>query len=233
MKLLLTILLIASTLIAVPSTTEYEKLLKEVVCETGVQYENAKNSPFMKSAEQEFLALNKSEFNTLDSEQQISWYSNLYNFYTMKLIVEHYPIKSIQDIKSPWDSKIVPLWGKQVSLNHIEHEILRKEYDEPRVHFALNCASVGCPSLRATPFTGSVLNTQLDEQAYKFLTDSTRNRVKGKKLYLSKIFQWYGADFNNNYGSYQEYVKEVLQLSHKVKVVFIEYDWNLNNASCK
>ncbi len=232
MKHVLSLLLVTISLFAQPVNIEYNKLLELAVCETGVNYAVAKKSSLMNSVESEFLAVDKSTFDSFSTKQQIAWYSNLYNFYTLKLIVENYPLKSIRDIKTPWDQKIIPLFGKEVSLNHLEHTILRKKYDEPRIHFALNCASIGCPPLRKTPFTGEKLEVQLDEQAQTFLKDESRNRVEGKTLYLSKIFQWYGGDFKKNYGSYQQYAKSVLNITGKMKIKFSEYDWDLNSSTC-
>lgn len=230
MKKLLSILLITFTLSAAPSTVQYGKLLKLSVCEDGVNYQLIKESSLIQKVEKEFLLMNEEEFKTLSENDQIAWYNNLYNFYTVKLIVENMPVKSIRDLKSPWDSKIVPLFGKMISLNHLEHKILRKEYDEPRIHFSLNCASIGCPPLRPTPFTGDSLDIQLDEQAEGFLRDETRNRRENNTIYISQIFQWYGGDFKKKHGSYQNYIKEVLNISGKVKFKFLEYDWGLNSC---
>jgi hypothetical protein len=232
MKTLLLLLITAVTLWAELASTEFAKLLELASCESGVNYQILRSSETLSKVEKEFLATSKDELNSMSEPEQIAWYSNLYNFYTIKLIVDNYPTKSIRDLKSPWDSKIVPLWGKQVSLNHIEHEILRKKFNEPRIHFALNCASIGCPPLRATPFSGAGLESQLDEQALSFLSDKNRNSFDGKTLSVSQIFQWYGGDFKKNYGSYEEYIKSVLKISGKVKVKFLKYDWNLNSSTC-
>ncbi len=231
MKQLL-ILILSLSLYAAPVSDKYAKLLTASVCESGVNYELLTSSPHLTETEKEFLAVSKEEFLSWNESEQIAWYSNLYNFYTIKLIVDHYPLKSINKIGKPWDKKIVPLFGKKVSLNHVEHEILRKDFYEPRIHFALNCASIGCPPLRTAPFTGNNLSLELDEMALTFLTDKNRNRLDGKALYLSKIFQWYGDDFNKAHGSYEKYVKKVLGIEKKVKVKFLEYDWNLNSSNC-
>jgi hypothetical protein len=232
MKQLL-LILIAIALMAAPSSQKYGELLSYAVCETGVNYEVLMKSDHVSKAAAEFQTVTEVEFDKLNESEQIAWYSNLYNFYTIKLIVEHYPTESIRDLKSPWDQKTIPLWGKKVSLNHIEHKVLREKYSEPRIHFALVCASIGCPSLRTTPFTGANLTVELDEQAKLFLTDRSKNRLEDSTLYLSKIFQWYGDDFNDKYGNYQSFVKFVLAIDKKIKVKFLEYDWNLNKAQCK
>jgi len=226
-------IIMTSLLCAEPTSEKYEILLDFAVCETGVEYEKLIETAHVGEAEQEFQVVTKSLFDSWGEQGQLAWLINLYNFYTIKLIVEQYPLESIRDIDSPWDQKIVPLWGEQISLNDIEHEMIRRNYDEPRIHFAVVCASIGCPSLRLTPFTGEDLIAELDEQAELFLNDETKNRRDESKLYLSKIFQWYGDDFDNHYGNYQNYVKSIYGMDERIRVVFQPYDWNLNVTECK
>ena len=129
---------------------------------------------------------------------------NAYNAFTVELILTRYPdLKSIKDLgsllSSPWKPKWIAMLGAQVSLDDIEHAMLRKrgDYDDPRVHFAVNCASIGCPALREEAFVATRLDAQMDEQTLRFMSDRTRNRwnpLRGR-LELSKIFDWYGEDF--------------------------------------
>lgn len=233
MKTLVVITVMVTFLWASPVHTKYSELLSYAVCESGVAYEKLYSGEHLADAAHEFETVTKDDLTSCSEAEKIAWYSNLYNFYTIKLIVEKKPQHSIQDIPGAWDIKFVPLFGKKVSLNYIEHTILRKDFYEPRIHFALNCASIGCPALRVTPFTGEELNVQLDEQALLFLKDKSKNRVEGKTLYLSQIFQWYGTDFKREYGSFEEYVKGVLGLEGKFKLRYTNYDWNLNQSSCK
>ncbi len=213
---------------------EWDNLLSYAVCKEGVYYTKLKESDHITKTDQEFQKVTKSQFQKMNRDAQLAWYINLYNFYTIKLIVEHLPLKNgIRDIGKPWEQKFVPLFGKKVSLNHIEHGIIRKEFDEPRIHFALVCASIGCPPLRRTAFTEENLSTELQEVSVAFLKDPSKNYVQGKKLYLSKIFSWYGGDFKKKHGSYQKYIKNELGLKGKYKVKFLNYDWNLNRATCR
>ena len=118
-----------------------------------------------------------------------------------------------------------------MSLDDIEHETIRKNFDEPRIHFAVNCASISCPSLLQEAFTASKLETQLEKATRHFLTNSDKNEVKDNTLYLSKIFQWYGDDFNQKYDGFKSFVIKTLSLPQKdYKVEFKEYDWNLNES---
>lgn len=232
MKQLLLLLTTVFALWAEPSYMYYEKLLTKGVCAEGVNYELLRGDALVPKTAEEFEKIREEELKSWSEASQIAWYSNLYNFYTIKLILDKSPKKSIQDIPSAWDVKFVPLFGKKVSLNYIEHTILRKNFDEPRIHFALNCASIGCPALRVSPFRAATLSKALDEQALLFLKDEEKNRVDGKKLLVSQIFQWYGDDFKKQYGSYKQYVKQVLGLSGTYRIGFTNYDWNLNRSTC-
>jgi hypothetical protein len=186
------------------------------------------------AVEKQFASVTSTQYDAMNGNDRIAYLINVYNFYTLLLIKGHYPVKSIRDVDKPWDTKFVPLFGDRVSLNHIEHEILRKQFNEPRLHFALNCASAGCPALAREAYTGGQLDRQLDNAAKVFLSDTTKNRIDGTKLKLSKIFQWYGADFKAKYGGYERYVKQVMELDGTFRVSFTEYDWNLNEVqSCE
>ncbi len=215
-----------------PQYSCYNKVLKGFVCTDGVAYDGLKTSGLLDDCLQDFRLQEKS-YVQMEEPDRIAYLTNLYNFFTLRLIAEHYPLASIRDIKRPWKRTFVPLFGKQVSLDHIEHEKLRKDFDEPRIHFAVNCASIGCPSLHPEPFHGKRLEQQLDEAALSFLRDTTRNRVEPPTLKLSRIFDWYGRDFNSRYGSYRAYVQKTLKLGDEAKaytIEFLDYDWSLNDA---
>ncbi len=149
-------------------------------------------------------AVSESAFKSFSTVQQQAFLINAYNAYTVELILTKYPdLASIRDLGSllatPWKRKWVSLLGTTVSLDDIEHEMLRKRgrYDEPRIHFAVNCASIGCPALREEAFVGERLEAQLEEQTVRFLSDRSRNRYNAERtrLDVSKIFDWYGEDF--------------------------------------
>ncbi|MBD3392955.1 MAG: DUF547 domain-containing protein [Chitinivibrionales bacterium] len=231
--LLFLIVCIASARAFDPAYPMYSEILSEYVCDAGVDYAALVQDAALDPVQKEFTSLTRQMYETLGREDRIAFFANLYNFYTLKLIAGHYPVKSIKEIDKPWAREIVPLFGDSVSLDHVEHQIMRKQFDKPRIHFALNCASLGCPALRDEPYVGNRLDAQLESAAKAFLTDTARNRIEGNTLVLSKILKWYGGDFKKKYGGYEEYVKKVLGITGKVKVRFLDYDWDLNDAdSC-
>jgi len=208
---------------------QYSDLLQKNVHDGRVDYKNILTSKSLTKSLDE-LNISREYFDTFDDQEKIAYVINLYNLYTIKLIVDNYPVKSIKDLDKPWDSKIVPFQGEQVSLNHLEHKVLRGKFDEPKIHFALVCASIGCPNISNEPFTGDRLDIQLTNAAISFLQDETKNKIQGKKLHLSKIFKWYGKDFKNRYGSYKNFIMKTMSLEGSRKVTFLDYDWNLNST---
>jgi hypothetical protein len=191
-------------------------------------------------------------FDSWDQNTQLAFLINAYNAYTIDLILTEYPeLESIRDLgsffSSPWDKEIAPLLGKSRSLDDIEHNLIRgdNKYSEPRIHFAVNCASVGCPALREEAYVGERLDAQLDMQTKRFLSDSSRNKIENETLYLSKIFSWYEGDFEKNWkdtNSVSEFIllyKDAMALSSaqvdliesgKADVDYLEYDWSLNDT---
>ncbi len=197
-------------------------------------------------------AVSAEQFNDWPQSEQLAFLINAYNAWTIQLIIDNYPgIDSIRDlgtwIKSPWKKSFIPLLGETLSLDDIEHGRIRAEgvYQDPRIHFAVNCASIGCPPLRTEAFTGDKLDQQLTEQTQLFLMDSSRNRVDGKKLELSSIFKWYRGDFEKGWLGYQSLsaflydYRQALGLNEQqsaqlkaedFKIRFLDYDWNLNDV---
>ncbi|MBX3180874.1 MAG: DUF547 domain-containing protein [Candidatus Hydrogenedentes bacterium] len=179
-------------------------------------------------------------FQTWSKDEQLAFLINIYNASTLRLIIDHYPIKSIKAIgsvfKGPWAQDAVLLFGKKITLDTLEHRIIRKNYSEPRIHFALVCAAMGCPLLRSEAFVGAKLDTQLECQADNFLGDADKNRVdiEHEKLYLSPIFKWYRDDFEAASGSLVAFVAPYLSpnadldMAAKYDVEFTDYDWSLN-----
>lgn len=176
---------------------------------------------------------------TWSEEAQIAYWINAYNAYTIALILQHYPLESIKDIGSsiqipfvntPWGIKFIKIGGEAYDLNNLEHGILRKEFDEPRIHFAVNCASYSCPELRAEAYTGEKLYQQLDEQARIFINDTRKNRITTEKAELSKIFSWYSGDFSDDM-SVEEYINQyaTTKITKSTKVTHMDYDWKLND----
>ena len=170
--------------------------------------------------------------------QKLAYWINAYNPFTVKLIVDNYPLKSIKDlnptitiptVKSIWTKEWFQIGGVDFSLDKIEHKILRKEFEEPRIHFAVNCASISCPILRAEAYTADKVDRQLDEQARIFLNDPTRNVITKDRIQISKIFSWFGGDFKKDQ-SLVEFIDQYTEvdIDEKAKVKFMKYDWNLN-----
>ena len=199
-------------------------------------------------------AVTEATFKRWPKPEQQAFLMNAYNAFTVELILTKYPdLKSIKDLgslfSSPWKPKWVPLLGAKLSLDDIEHGLLRARgvYDEPRVHFAVNCASIGCPMLREEAFTGERLEAQLQQQTERFMADRTRNRWNAQRgrLELSKIFDWYGEDFALGHqgirslkafaGQHAERLADApadrarLQ-SGAFDIAFLDYDWALNDA---
>ena len=194
---------------------------------------------WLKNAE----AVSERDFNSWTEPQQLAFLINLYNAGTLRMIVDNYPIESIKKIgslfKGPWDQKVVRLFGETVTLGHIEHDILRKKYNEPAIHFVIVCAAKGCPPLRAEAYTSDKLKAQLDDQGRVFLAQRDKNRVDlaNRTLHLSPIFKWFDGDFEKKAGTGQSFIPGYLQegyRSHlnagKFKIRYTDYDWSLNEA---
>lgn len=164
--------------------------------------------------------------NTWSKNQRMAFWINAYNIFTIKLIVDNYPTSSIKKITvKPWDKKFISIGDKNYSLNNIETDILRKNYDEPKIHFALNCASKSCPILLNKAYKARSLDAQLTSQTKKFLNDTSKNSFDKKEAKISKIFDWYSADFPDVMGFIKKY--HPLDYTPK-KTTYMEYSWDLN-----
>ena len=185
------------------------------------------------------------EFNGWPKAQRMAFLINAYNAFTVEKILTRYPdLKSIRDFGTvfgnPWKDKFFMLVGRESFLDQIEHEMLRKPgaYNELRVHYAVNCASISCPMLRNEAYTADKLDAQLEEQAVRFLSDRTRNRFAGGKLEVSKIFDWFKEDFGVREQYFAKYAKLLADTPEGQKAVaegraplsFLDYDWSLNDA---
>ena len=170
--------------------------------------------------------------------EQLAYWINAYNAFTVKLIADNYPVKSIEDlhptlnipmVNTVWHKKFFKIGGQKSSLDEIEHAILRKQFNEPRIHFAIVCASYSCPPLRREAYTAKALDRQLEEQAITFINDPKRNKLSNDKAALSKIFNWFEGDFTKN-GSLITYLNRYARtkLKSDAKISYLDYDWNLN-----
>jgi len=222
----------------------FDKVLQNHVRDALVSYRALKsNSTHLNHYLDTLAAVKEPEFNQWTRSQQLAFLINLYNASTLKLIIDHYPVASIKKIgnifKGPWDQPVVRLFGKVTDLDALENKVLRKKYDEPRIHFALVCAALGCPPLRSEAYTADKLDEQLDDQGRIFLAQKKKNwvDVKEHKVYLSPIFKWYDDDFEEKSGSVLNFVTpyfpEAVQrdLRHdRFRVRYSDYDWSLNDA---
>jgi hypothetical protein len=169
-------------------------------------------------------------------EQKLSYWINAYNAFTVKLIVDHYPVVSIKDIKkgipfinSVWEMEFFKIEGQGYDLSTIEHKILRKDFEEPRIHFAIVCASKSCPRLLNEAYEPEKLEEQLSLQARNFVDDNSKNEIETMEIRISSIFKWFKKDFTRN-GSIQEFVSSYSErdFSNSSKVKYLHYDWSLN-----
>jgi len=211
---------------------------------TTVKYKEAlKKKNDMDPLVQTIEKMERAKYDSLPEKERLAFLINSYNILTVKWILDHYPVKSIKDtgsfLQSPWKKKFFKLFGEDENLDGIEHEKIRKDFNEPRIHFAVVCASKGCPALKGVPYLASDLDKQLEESLKAFLQDGARNRYDTKEntLYLSKIFNWYGDDFKKASGTVQNFVAprmgktpEEVEKIKNAKVEFLEYDWDLNEA---
>ena len=215
----------------------YAGLLKKYVKNSVVNYQGFKNNEAR--LDQYLKVLEGVDTKELSRDEQFAFYINAYNAWTIKLILTGYPgVKSIKDLgsffSSPWKKKICRIDGEVVSLDRIEHGILRPRFKDPRVHFAINCAARSCPPLRSDPYQGAILDQQLDEMASAFINDPSRNRLEGNTLYVSKILDWFEEDFNGDVvGFILKYAKGGLKKrleSNKgdIAIKYLDYDWSLN-----
>ena len=199
----------------------------------------------------QLASVSRVDFDRWSVSEQLAFLINAYNAWTVELILEHYPgIESIRDIGflpgAAWRIRIVELFGRKVSLDNLEHDMIRGwgRFHEPRIHFAVNCAAVGCPALSDRAYRGATLDEELDRSARKFLKDRSRNYELGSDLYVSPIFRWYREDFQDGWGGYQslpaflaEYgealglsdAQKVALNSGRIRIRFSRYDWSLNS----
>ncbi len=215
-----------------PEHSVFSAVLRDHVVKGEVDYGSIKTD---KRFTQYLSAISETDPITIkDENDRLAFWINAYNAFTIRLIVDHYPVKSIRDIKQgnvgPWDVVWIEIGGKTYSLTQIEHNIIRKQFNEPRIHMALVCAAKSCPPLRSEAYIGKQLDAQLDDNARAFLHDESKNRFdsKTKTLYVSELFKWYGDDFKAKYGSAQAFIISALNITGVQSTEYVSYDWNLN-----
>lgn len=226
----------------------WDELLQENVKLNGsvstVNYKNIQAKPDkLNSYLQKISTISEADFNNWEKNQKLAFLINVYNAFTVKLIVDNYPVKSIKDIgelfSSPWKKKFFKLFGEVRHLDWLEHERIRPIFNEPQVHFALVCASKGCPALQKEAFVGNSLGQQLYFSTRLFLKDKTRNEVLFDKsiMNISSIFKWYKDDFVKSSGSVEAFIIPFItddnieimkRLGTPYKINYLDYDWALN-----
>lgn len=235
----------------------WDRLLAEHVLPINAGQATAVDYQGMKADQQELKAylaalsrVSQAQFDQWSKQDQLAFLINAYNAWTVELILTAWPdVKSIKDLggffSSPWSKEFVSLLGKTRTLDDIEHKLIRGSgrYNDPRIHFAVNCASIGCPALRAQGYEGDLLDQQLDEQTRLFLSDRSRNGVEGDVVKLSPIFKWYREDFEKGWRGFNRLEDFLLAHSDalllpntvaiklktgKGNIEFLDYDWRLN-----
>jgi len=217
----------------------YAELLTKYVSNGHVNYAGFKRDEAR--LDQYLKVLEQVDPERLPREEQFAFYINAYNVWTIKLILTGYPgVKSIKDLgsllQSPWKKEFVRINAKTLTLDDIEHTILRPRYKDPRVHFAIVCASKSCPPLIAEPYLGAVLDAQLNRSTRDFLNTPAHYRLDHNTFWVSSIFKWFAEDFNKDvvgfYANHAEAnLKNNLEANRdRIEVKYLDYDWSLNGV---
>lgn len=202
-----------STHVSSKGNVNYDKLKTNVEELNAVVADFEKNQPKKSWSRNEILA----------------YYINSYNLHTLKKVIDNYPTKSIKNIKNAWDDSFIVLGTKKISLSYIEHSILRK-MNEPRIHFAINCASFSCPNLLNKPFLPQTLESQLETATKEFINDATKNDIAESEIKISEIFNWFSGDFKTKKTSLIDFLNKYskVKINEKAKIRYLDYNWNLN-----
>ena len=249
------------------SYRDLSSVLRDFVDDDGqVDYRNLKaHADSLGAFSSAAGSLDRALYESWDEKEQLAFWINSYNAFTLQAIIDHYPIQSsflaslrfpknsIRQISGVWDELQFEVMGQKLTLDQIEHEILRRKFTEPRIHMALVCAAMSCPPLRNEPYQGHILDLQLDDQTRRFLRRAANFRIDRSQntVYLSKILDWYGEDFVETYGSTESFSRyETIEgavlnfisgylsvddqkfLSGRNKrVEYQDYDWSLNERT--
>ncbi len=225
---------------AIPITHEtWTSLLQKHVKPSGlVDYKGFKADSALLNQYLELLQKNHPNDKNWSAAEQQSYWMNVYNAFTVDLIVQNYPVESIKNIgkglnipfiSSPWDIKFIKIEGQTYDLNNIEHNILRKHFDDPRIHFGINCASISCPNLAPEAFEAHKMDQQLDSLAVSFINNPKKNKITADKAEISKIFSWFKGDFTKK-GSLVSFLNKyaATKIKDGASIEHMDYDWGLN-----
>jgi len=231
---ILILLLSAVFLSSAQSYDAWDAQLKKYVSNSGeVNYkawksEEAKLEEILRSFSSNAPSSNAS------TKEQIAFWANVYNAFTVKTILENYPVKSIMDLEGGkvWDKATIKVGGEEYTLNMIEHEVIRKKYFDSRIHFILNCAAQSCPKLHNAAFQASSLEEVMEKLSTEFINNSSKNSISTNSVEVSQLFNWYKGDFTKS-TSLIEYLNQYskTKANSNAKVSFKEYDWSLNSSS--
>ncbi len=220
---------------------DWDSLLKMHITEEGlVNYQGFQSNKKKLDSYLQKLSTHHPNDKNWTKEEQLTYWMNAYNAFTVQLILDNYPLESIKDVvsgpsiafvSSPWDIKFIEIEGATYDLNNVEHNFLRKRFEEPHIHFGINCASISCPNLSPFAFEADKVYEQLDELAKEFINNPQKNKITADKIQISKIFKWFGSDFTKN-GTLVEFLNRYSDTSINVgaEVENLDYDWNLNEA---
>ncbi|HLO54504.1 MAG TPA: DUF547 domain-containing protein [Saprospiraceae bacterium] len=220
---------IGQTSEAQPDYKAWDTFLKKYVSAIGdVDYKSIKaNRKELDAITKIFSAT--SVLTSWSKSDQLAFWINSYNAFTIDLVVNNYPLKSIQGLDGgkPWDVKRINIGGKKYSLNNIENDIIRPQFKDARIHFAVNCAAKSCPPILNGAFFGKTLDTQLDEVTKKFINNAKYQTITDSSMSLSKIFDWYAQDFGDIRTFINKY--SVVKVNKNSNIKFRDYDWSLND----
>ncbi|QTD38809.1 DUF547 domain-containing protein [Polaribacter batillariae] len=232
-KILLTLITVFTFAQTNAQTSIFNNLLQKHVTEDGVvDYKAFKEDKAKLDSYISYLEKTSPESSWSENKKKAFWI-NAYNAYTIKLILENYPLKSIMNIKekgkTAWKIPFAKVGGKTYTLDHIEHEILRKKLFDPRIHVGVNCASGSCPKLGNMAFTEENVDATLEKLMKEFVNDSSRNKISNKKVQISSIFDWFKKDFTKN-GSVIDYLNKYsnTEINKNARISYLKYDWSLN-----
>lgn len=214
-------------------TSIFNNLLQAHVSDNGiVDYKSFKADQSKLDTYLSYLEKTTPKISWSENKQKAFWI-NAYNAYTIKLILENYPLKSILNIKkdgkTAWKIPYAKVGSRIYTLDYIEHEILREKLFDPKIHVGLNCASVSCPKLLNIAFTENNVETELTKLMKAFINDSSRNKIDKKKVQISEIFNWFKSDFTKN-GTIIDYLNIYIntKIKSNAKISYKKYDWSLN-----
>jgi hypothetical protein len=217
----------------------FDSLLRKYVNTEGmVNYKGFIQDSVAFNSYLDLLSKNHPNEKNWSRDERLAYWLNAYNAFTIKLICNYYPVQSIKDVKKgvpfvsdTWTIDFIKIEKRNYSLNNIEHNIVRPTFNDPRVHFALNCASISCPKLLGEAYRADVLQKQLDGQARDFLKDTFRNKItSANKAEVSKLFTWFAGDFKKVEPSVVAFINRYsdIKLAENAQIDFLEYDWALN-----